>query len=605
MALLRVVGRDASLPLFPVSGGTTPCVRTYQDPCPRAPVPHRVPLDGEIVGRVSALGAPLDHLQSRGEARDGGRGGAVRAGSCCAGSCCADGLRNPAAAVGPVPRSANYFAFVCARCLIFEPDDIHMPVLKLHFKFTEGIKAGGEAGDDPALQQHMFLMVLNTSIEMKVNNLIYPYKFEKITENARKMHKFRLDYVPTASFLPRVAALLNIYRLPDRQESANRLQQVISDREHLITFDMSRLEDLSEKTLLEFRGADPLANNPGRFVVSTHRVYFQPFNNVSATAVYKYELAAIERVLRRRYLLRHVRPGPALHLSGLAHKTAVGRREPKMAMVGLEFFFSGNKSSLFAFAQPVHREAVYNLIMQHPDVPASHPPALESVTAAWQQKRMTNLEYLLFLNSSADRTFNDITHARLLLPNRMCGHLTSPYPVFPWVLSDYTSPTLDLSDRSAYRDLSKPIGALSPHRLAYFKERYREMPEMPGEPKFLYGTHYSNPGYVLFYLVRKAPECMLRLQDGRFDQAERLFTDVAETWSGVLVNHADLKEVRPLLAPPAHPAHPRTLVALMGPRHAAPDMVSGGSRAVWSECRHGLVVAAWSQWPSPSGVALG
>jgi len=28
---------------------------------------------------------------------------------------------------------------------------------------------------------------------------------------------------------------------------------------------------------------------------------------------------------------------------------------------------------------------------------------------------------------------------------------------------------------------------------------------MPNDqPKFLYGTHYSNPGYVLFFLVRKS-----------------------------------------------------------------------------------------------------
>jgi len=55
-----------------------------------------------------------------------------------------------------------------------------------------------------------------------------------------------------------------------------------------------------------------------------------------------------------------------------------------------------------------------------------------------------------------------------------------------------------LNDPANYRDLSKPIGALDPDRLKMFKERYKEMPE----PKFLYGTHYSTPGYVLFYLVR-------------------------------------------------------------------------------------------------------
>jgi factor associated with neutral sphingomyelinase activation len=33
-------------------------------------------------------------------------------------------------------------------------------------------------------------------------------------------------------------------------------------------------------------------------------------------------------------------------------------------------------------------------------------------------------------------------------------------------------------------------------------------------PPFLYGTHYSTPGYVLYYLVRVAPEHMLCLQNG-------------------------------------------------------------------------------------------
>jgi Beige/BEACH domain len=46
------------------------------------------------------------------------------------------------------------------------------------------------------------------------------------------------------------------------------------------------------------------------------------------------------------------------------------------------------------------------------------------------------------------------------------------YPVFPWVLQDYTSAVLDLDNPAVYRDLSKPIGALNDDRLQYFLERY-------------------------------------------------------------------------------------------------------------------------------------
>lgn len=63
---------------------------------------------------------------------------------------------------------------------------------------------------------------------------------------------------------------------------------------------------------------------------------------------------------------------------------------------------------------------------------------------------------------------------------------------------DYDSSELNLNDRSVYRDLRKPIGALNEKRLTEFKNRYADMPT----PKFLYGTHYSTPGYVIGYLIR-------------------------------------------------------------------------------------------------------
>jgi len=34
------------------------------------------------------------------------------------------------------------------------------------------------------------------------------------------------------------------------------------------------------------------------------------------------------------------------------------------------------------------------------------------------------------------------------------------YPVFPWVIAEYSSETIDLHDSRVYRDLSKPVGAL-------------------------------------------------------------------------------------------------------------------------------------------------
>lgn len=149
----------------------------------------------------------------------------------------------------------------------------------------------------------------------------------------------------------------------------------------------------------------------------------------------------------------------------------------------------------------------------------------ENMTLQWQNGLISNFQYLLYLNSAADRSFNDLTQ----------------YPVMPWVISDYKSSTLDLNDPQSYRDLSQPMGALNADRLASLKERTVDMPE----PRFLYGSHYSTPGFVLYFLVRKIPECMLCLQNGRFDHPDRMFNSVPQTWINVTTHHSDFKELVP------------------------------------------------------------
>eukprot|EP01035_Chromulina_nebulosa_P016922 gene16922-22413_t len=133
----------------------------------------------------------------------------------------------------------------------------------------------------------------------------------------------------------------------------------------------------------------------------------------------------------------------------------------------------------------------------------------------------------------ADRSLNDLTQ----------------YPVFPHIISDYTSTTLNLESELTFRDLSKPIGALNEQRLEYFLDRFYSMPpedkQMGLPPPFLYGTHYSTPAYVLYYLVRVAPEYMLCLQNGKFDSTDRMFISLADNWQSCLNNPADLKESIP------------------------------------------------------------
>lgn len=134
----------------------------------------------------------------------------------------------------------------------------------------------------------------------------------------------------------------------------------------------------------------------------------------------------------------------------------------------------------------------------------------------------------MIVNSFAQRSFQDLTQ----------------YPVMPWVLADYSQEIIDFSSNTQFRDLSKPIGALGDSgRIQELRERYDSIPE--DEPRFLYGSHYSCPGYVIGYHLRKNPNWMLKFQSGRFDNSDRLFHNIAEEWSTCMTNRQTFKELIP------------------------------------------------------------
>ena len=149
----------------------------------------------------------------------------------------------------------------------------------------------------------------------------------------------------------------------------------------------------------------------------------------------------------------------------------------------------------------------------------------------WQKGEMSNFHYLMLVNTMAGRTFNDLTQ----------------YPVFPWVLADYTSDVLDLANPATFRDLSKPMGAQTPQRQADFAMRYNTLAEM-GQPPFHYGTHYSSAMVVSSYLIRLPPfvQSFLLLQGGHFDHPDRLFYSIEGAWrSASQDNGADVRELIP------------------------------------------------------------
>ncbi|XP_025205063.1 WD repeat and FYVE domain-containing protein 3 [Melanaphis sacchari] len=156
-----------------------------------------------------------------------------------------------------------------------------------------------------------------------------------------------------------------------------------------------------------------------------------------------------------------------------------------------------------------------------------------TVTQRWVKGEISNFQYLMYLNTLAGRSYNDLMQ----------------YPVFPWILNDYESDVLDFSNPAIFRDFSKPMGAQCPQRLEQFLKRYREWDDPHGEtPPYHFGTHYSSAMIVCSYLVRMEPftQHFLRLQGGHFDLADRMFNSIREAWlSASKTNMADVKELVP------------------------------------------------------------
>ena len=428
----------------------------------------------------------------------------------------------------------------CSRSLVFEPADARAPLLKFPLRHVERL-----AHDNGGVAFSTTLYY-----ELLANNIAAP--FVKRTTFAER--RFKPDHADPAELVKRIEKIRDIAERVSKEGphvEADLLEPVTSTLK-TATFDASMLDDFDEDVRGRFvcERIAPLTKLPGVLAVTSKRVYFQPapLNDVGDGRV-TLALSDVVAITPGRHLLRDA----ALEIDS----------RKRAARTLLRIAFSSTEA----------RDACLNVL------PQLSPPSLGDATRAWQRRDLDTFSYLAILNQLSGRSVHDL----------------SQYPVYPWVLADYASPKLNLEDPSSFRDLSKPIGALNAKRLATFRERYRHMaapPSLPGPPPvtqsyetklkegfsgliaqtafgrklvqqpskpppppkvvprdedapFLYGTHYSTPGYVLFFLVRVVPEFMLCLQNGKFDAPDRMFDSISDAFDSVCEAPTDLKELIP------------------------------------------------------------
>lgn len=382
---------------------------------------------------------------------------------------------------------------MCSKSLVFDPKDLTKPLIKIPLKSCIIIEEW--KGKAKFIKSKNVLSInCKEYVEMLEGNIIAPYKFRESS-----YFLFLLTYASISNCLAMMLQLQRATTLPSVEQS-NMISAIVHSKHSRVTFNPLWM-DLYEKVVTETQADKicPLIINPGRVLLSTLRLYFQPYNNIETSLVIKINLKSIKQIVKRRFLLRHI---------------------------GLEIYSSDNTNShiYLSFRNQNERDGFYENLLEQPELQLNN---IEQnvITLQWQNGIISNFDYLLYINSLGDRTVNDLTQ----------------YPVFPWIITNYTSQELDLSDPNNYRDLSKPVGALNPDRLKRLLDRYNEM----ASPQFIYGSHYSTPGFVLYYLARLYPHYVLCMQGGRFDHPDRMFNSVADAFRNCFNNMSDFKELIP------------------------------------------------------------
>ncbi|BFU20864.1 Beige/BEACH domain containing protein, putative [Entamoeba histolytica] len=143
---------------------------------------------------------------------------------------------------------------------------------------------------------------------------------------------------------------------------------------------------------------------------------------------------------------------------------------------------------------------------------------IDEMTELWKKGELSNFNYLMYLNTKAGRSFNDL----------------SQYPIFPWILNDYTSKTIDLNDEHIYRNFAYPIVAQTENKREKLQIKFQENGSH-------FGNHYSSLATTLVFLFRAEPYMKMHIQlfDGHFD-TDRLFNSISKFFDNLSATPIEL-----------------------------------------------------------------
>ena len=154
----------------------------------------------------------------------------------------------------------------------------------------------------------------------------------------------------------------------------------------------------------------------------------------------------------------------------------------------------------------------------------------------WQTWKISNFEMLMWLNLMGNRSYLDI----------------SQYPVFPWIITNFTSDNLNLT--LDVRQMNLPMGMMEidqkgkgKERKSIYIETFNSLKSDCSQEPYHYGSHYSNPMYVAHFLTRVFPfsHIAIELQGDKFDDPNRLFNSLSNSFLCASSTKGDVRELIP------------------------------------------------------------
>ena len=240
----------------------------------------------------------------------------------------------------------------------------------------------------------------------------------------------------------------------------------------------------------------------GTLIITAKELFFfsdQPLKEISHTKLLPYDSECT---------------GVSWKIADLAH---IYQRLCKLKDIALEFCLHNGHTLFLEFENKKGRDEVCDKILYlhtgklKNNMNTKLKDRVEECIAKWRQGG-SNFQLIMDLNQLAGRTFNDLMQ----------------YPVFPFVLNDYTSNELNLLNSRTFRDLSLPLPAQSEEGRNKLLDNYNET-----ERELMYTSLYSNTPSVLYFLIRIPPftQQFLDFQGGKFDLADRSFHNIQTIWN--------------------------------------------------------------------------